>query len=117
MEFEQDILVALSEPRNFSRLYHKTAKLRKQTNQTLSRESFNKALKRLVEDQIVTKKKITGREVEYSIDFRKAGDLGKKLLLDKAEDDSLTWFEERFKLLEANIDKMVHFRKNCYKFK
>ena len=112
MEIEQSIVVGLSESRNYSKLYHETVKIRRQANQTLSKESFNNALKRLVEDKIVTKKKVTGREMKYFLDLKKAGYLGKQLLLDTYEEDSLTWLEERLKILEENIDEIKKLRKN-----
>ena len=64
---EQAIILSLNEPRNYSKLYEESRKCRKSENQTLSRETFDRALKNLVFDGFVSKKDLDGRTKQYSL--------------------------------------------------
>ena len=67
MNIEHAIILALSEPRSHSKLKIKTRQIRRQNNETLSNDGFDAALKRLRNGKITNRKKINGREVEYSL--------------------------------------------------
>jgi len=111
MEIENAIILALSESRNFSNLYTEARIVRKQNEETLSRDSFNSALKRLFDDKIVNKKQISGREVLYFLNLEKSALVKNVIYIINAIDDQISWVEKFTKFVERKAEEIDDGRK------
>ena len=111
MEIENAIILALSESRNFSNLYTEARIVRKQNGETLSRDSFNSALKRLFDDKIVNKKQISGREVLYFLNLEKSALVNNVIYIINVIDDQISWVEKFTKFVERKAEEIDDGRK------
>ena len=110
METEHAIILALSEPRNYSNLYKKARIIRKQNGETLSKESFNESLKRLFGDRIVNRKQINGREVSYFLNLEKSTLVKNIIKTISVIDDQISWVEKFTKFVERKADEIEEGR-------
>jgi len=111
MEIENAIILALSESRNFSNLYIEARIVRKQNGETLSRDSFNTALKRLFVDKIVNKKQVSGREMLYFLNLEKSALVKNISYIIDVIDDQISWVEKFAKFVERKAGEIDEGRK------
>lgn len=106
MEIEHSIIFALSEPRIYSKLFIEARAIRKGDGETLSKDAFNDALKRLYADEIVKKKNINNREVLYSLDFEKSSTAKKVINVIQKTNAQITKLEKFSKIIERKANEI-----------
>jgi len=115
MEIEHAIILALSEPRNYTNLCKEARTIRKQNGETLSKESFNVTIKRLFADKFVNKKQVNGREVSYSLNLEKSTLVNNIMKIIYKIDDQISSVEEFTKLVEGKAETIDEGRKQIIK--
>jgi len=111
MEIEHAIILALSEPRNYSNLCKEARMIRNQNGETLSKEAFNDALKRLHNDEFVNKKQINGREVSYYLNLEKSTLVKNVIHTIKVINEQISWTEKFTGFVERKAEEIDDARK------
>jgi len=110
MEIEEAIILALSEPTNYTNLRRKAQKIRRRHGKTLSNEAFDEALKRLRDEKIVLRKEIDGRTVEYSLNQDTLSVVKYVNYIAKKERKRIEVLEKLTKFIEKRVDKINDHR-------
>lgn len=110
MEIEEAIILGLSENRNYSNLCIQARKIRRQNGETLSKEGFNEALKRLRDEKIAIRKKISGREVEYSLNLKLSNKVKNVIYVIDMIKKRIEWVERFTKFIERKANEIDEAR-------
>jgi len=111
MEIEQAIILALSEPRIYTKLRTEARKIRHQHEKTLSNEAFEEALKRLRDEKIVLRREINGRDVEYSLNHDSSSVVRYVIFASDKIDKKIELLEKFTKSIERKSDEIDKGRK------
>jgi len=106
MEIERAIIESLTEPRNYTSLFLEAYKLRRERNLGLSKEDFNNALRRLVDEKIVIRESINKREKKFSLNLESIGQQGKNLLSILGEEDAKI---DKIQALTKEIENEINY--------
>ena len=115
MEIEDSIIIALSESMIYSKLRQESRQIRLQHGKTLSNEAFNEALKKLVAEKLVNRKKINGREIEYSLNLKLSNHVKKAITSIDTIQDRIKWIEHFIKLVERKANEIDEGRNDLIK--
>jgi len=115
MEIEEAIILALSEPRNYSNLRMEARKIRRQHEETLSNEGFEEALKRLRDEKIADRKEINGREVEYSLNLKSSNLVKNVIFAIGSIKERSEWVERFTKFIERKANEIDEGRNEFIK--
>lgn len=115
MEIEDSIILALSESMIYSKLRQESRLIRRQYEKSLSNEAFNEALKRLVADKLVNRKKINRREIEYSLNLKLSNHVKKAITSIDTIQERIKWIEMFTKFIERKANEIDEGRNGLIK--
>lgn len=116
MEIEEAIILALSEARNYSNLRIESRKIRRQNGKTLSNVGFNEALNRLRDEKIAIRKKISGREVEISLNLKSSNRVKNVIFVIDMIKKRIEWVERFTKFIERKANEIDEARHQLTEF-
>jgi hypothetical protein len=111
MNIDEAIILALNEPRNYTNLRREARRIRKDHKESLSNEGFEEAMKRLRKDKVVVKKKISGRELEYSLNQNQSNLVDYVMKLSKGFEEKIEFIERFTKFIERKANEIDEGRK------